>query len=1615
MKPDSAAINVHSIHTKARPLSGWNLTLNPILFAEDAISRSVGLITLLLSCLQSLALNFEVAMLSQTSDSDDPKTSLTGLLRVILTRREFGVQKLDSTDLLIILALTAYIVVYLGINSIIFYRMVLRVSVSDNLPRIWRSWGYIHLFVMSLPIHDFTLEFAYISLNLSQPSAGRLIGSLLAILIAALNGALSLIHLKLSFVIKTKDPFSRTNNIYLISFFLTKIILSTLNCLALHSQNHKEWSIILSVISFIISIINQAFLSYSLPFYKTWVNQIFSYVGTFNIIISFIAILFLIANIISEGSTSTTILLFGFLLFIGFGSKLNRSYFDSQIARLTPEHFFSKLSLSQTYRLIQRLGFLKTLLSKTVVPDTSEKKFQISGLLQAGYAKEIIGFLNSDQVASKSLPNKRGRRERIYQLYYQAISHNPKNHLLRLVLANYLIKDSKNIYEPSLLIQQVLSDRDAPFRIKFSAAYLQKKLKNLIENNMEVKTKTMDLKAYFYSTNMFEEFKRLLDYHLTLLEKFYKLLEDMAINSSSLVRLSAKLQRSSTRIHKFWESIPYNITEKKGAFYLGYAIFNACFSYDLKMGRIYLNKYKSLLRKNIENYKSNTIDDINLHDDHNISFFLKGDLNSLGEIVDCSSNIKNSLGYPKGTLIGKNINLILPPFFQGVLTDIMKRKLESNDDLFNIDYIDCFTKDQNGFISPVKNMVTMYPTFENGLLFWSLMRNINSEFDYMLVGENGVIEGFSQKLQYDLWINPNEKITLNRLCPSLAKLERIMELISTNKLENSNEEEVEEQEYVKPYTRSIEGEDLSRQYDSDQITMAQEVLHKGRPFGFKPRKIGTKRNVTSYICRCKIQNHEGRLLKVYVLQKINIHVASISQVSQTRNQASQAEVERKISDEYNISLEEFQEPTKENKAHPTEHAKSPALFIRNVQAQEEIIKDNDETITRKTDLKSKVKRLASLSSYTQIEGSGTPTFDYQSSMKSDISESRRRGETLDNLLKYLRFYKFSEVKAPFFFIAIYLITLLSTIWLVYDGASSSIPQIKGTVEVFTTMLERSNTAYAVMKDHYLIYLAGILAFDHSRFIESLNTSLTKLSEYNADLVNKIRYLEPATRELFFADNIKIYYDGFDDIKTSQDYTLLDSMGSLNEIITIGLYYAKHSADPDRASDKRFKYSEEYLFQNLYNDYLLKNEQLQGTISTDLKNKADNIEQRCNNFITITSISFGIAVFVLSGMLYLVYKRTCHFLQDFINGGYETELPELYSQLNQFKALLENNMDLAQSKNSFQRTSTSKSLSKLQKKGYNFGKNRYLEGMSIFFQYCTLCVLTVILLTVGLVILILASITYKERTHDILPFMNDITQAANISQQTQSTLSVLTLYVFKPTYYYKYGVPSDILTQYIEEMSDIVSLERTHFTSDFHAKMNTDICSYIDLSFFPNCSTVLTGIAKEGIISSVIVMENIIMSFKNKYDLTPPSPYKPFIAMNEQDIKDCNLLVYDGLAPAISSIISMRTNELSNMLDESSQIVIKYAIIGNIIAVLIVIFALFYLYPALLAQRKTISRSMLLLPPQLIIRNRYLKEFLLREDKRFFSFIKMTQEEDQVYTIENLLGKKTKVIITKKEE
>ena len=66
---------------------------------------------------------------------------------------------------------------------------------------------------------------------------------------------------------------------------------------------------------------------------------------------------------------------------------------------------------------------------------------------------------------------------------------------------------------------------------------------------------------------------------------------------------------------------------------------------------------------------------------------------------------------------------------------------------------------------PVDITVTMYPSLEEGLMFWGMIRPAYKKFEYLVVSSKGIIEGATEKIAGKLRIENQKNATFNSICP----------------------------------------------------------------------------------------------------------------------------------------------------------------------------------------------------------------------------------------------------------------------------------------------------------------------------------------------------------------------------------------------------------------------------------------------------------------------------------------------------------------------------------------------------------------------------------------------------------------------------------------------------------------------------------------------------------------------------------------------------------------------------------------------------------------------------------------------------------------------------------
>ena len=437
------------------------------------------------------------------------------------------------------------------------------------------------------------------------------------------------------------------------------------------------------------------------------------------------------------------------------------------------------------------------------------------------------------------------------------------------------------------------------------------------------------------------------------------------------------------------------------------------------------------------------------------------------------------------------------------------------------------------------------------------------------------------------------------------------------------------------------------------------------------------------------------------------------------------------------------------------------------------------------------------------------------------------------------------------------------------------------------------------------------------------------------------------------------------------------------------------------SDTKLLLAQEYLFYNLYNDFILKNGELVKEIYSDIAEKVQKISRKCDILNLISGIIFGCASLILLIMLHRIYSHNKHFLGNFIKGEYHDDLVKLKHTLNQYKHILRGDMSF---KFMDSMSSTNNHVKEETNVKSHSNKNKRLHFRFYFLFYFQRFMIIFVCSLAALIIMITANTMYKNRTTEILPVMNDITQVGMLSYETQMTVSEVPVYVLRPDIPIKYMDLDYILTQDIDQLNKITSVENTKFSREFQKKVNENFCPWIQ---FPRCTLIGKASATQGIIAAIHYLHQALVETMVAFSMLPPGLYRVMALLVDQRTIDLFDMLYYGIVPAINHLMEEKTAALFEILDSGANFIIKYSIVGALIAIFVLISILFYIYPQLSVERKVICQTLLLIPPHMVVRNRLLKEFLLKEAKLFHGFIKDNIEDRGSFILDIATSRETK--------
>jgi hypothetical protein len=362
-------------------------------------------------------------------------------------------------------------------------------------------------------------------------------------------------------------------------------------------------------------------------------------------------------------------------------------------------------------------------------------------------------------------------------------------------------------------------------------------------------------------------------------------------------------------------------------------------------------------------------------------------------------------------------------------------------------------------------------------------------------------------------------------------------------------------------------------------------------------------------------------------------------------------------------------------------------------------------------------------------------------------------------------------------------------------------------------------------------------------------NLSLKAEY---LYNSMDNINPNTELQFFAEEIKIYGSGFDNLLQSTDYKIFDYFASLNSINQEVLYYTSH-INANAFSNARFNYSNQFLSANLHNDFLIKVKGLTSSISGEIESKTTTIENLSMNIILLIGVLFAFDAIITSFMTYNAYRKICQFFVSLFGVSYSEDIAHQLDALKQFRTCLESEsfedylngrLQAASHRQNSQRYSTAGlQVHNGTQTGNTPSMNKkFVQTTKIAWSYLFRYLGLAVFMGASFGIMFVCNDRFKKGLVNVLPYYNDMIQAASLSSQIQ--ILFIDFLKFNTGNLIRYQDPIIAFENDSAELARMMSISNNHFTLEFQQRLSRDFCNLTTLT---NCTTIQNGIATNGIL------------------------------------------------------------------------------------------------------------------------------------------------------------------------
>ena len=572
---------------------------------------------------------------------------------------------------------------------------------------------------------------------------------LISVLVVGLECLFSLaVETQLCYFLPTKNFLSAKNNQLQMTTFLQKFIIQMFMLVWKSDSRLLPW--VVSVFSLSIDLVRYFLLYSKLPLYSIkallWQGSLQS-IATCLSLGCFVNVCLKTGDY--RGASVNMVIVTWFLLALLL-IKINHAACQTIILRLLVSPKDNERVAPEI--LLHKIMATKQLKKSEEYPAEENTNYNFNYLVSMNQNLKIqeIFQLNQNNSEVTSLKT----MKRIFLLYLEELSKRfPKNYLIRLHTAYKSFKYQSESYSKTIKIATSIAKN------RWSARYLSASLLlheieiSLLKAHQEDNSsESLDFLTYLKSKVQFEDIKKKMMDQTNLCIKVCENILDNNSNIESIHDSAQKISKLKRRILKAINNT--SLPEHYISPYLCYAEYSLVVNHSLTDYEKYSQRYSNKHYRAGKPFKEPQLSQDNLYQEPNAFLLISGQNADCGKIRFANKSLADLCGGTSSQgYLNSHVSMLFPYSLRAYYDHLFRQSLEGEDNSLLNKAHRAYVYHKNKYLIEVDFCMKYHPYLVQGLCLDLIIRPVPNHTDYLLIKEDGDIEGASKKIAKVLRLN----------------------------------------------------------------------------------------------------------------------------------------------------------------------------------------------------------------------------------------------------------------------------------------------------------------------------------------------------------------------------------------------------------------------------------------------------------------------------------------------------------------------------------------------------------------------------------------------------------------------------------------------------------------------------------------------------------------------------------------------------------------------------------------------------------------------------------------------------------------------------------------------